>query len=390
MKVAILKETYEGETRVAVTPETTKKMISMGLTVSVEEGAGLAASFSNDAYAQAGATLCKTVDATLDKAYILLKVRAPQIKNELKGLSKEAIIIATMAPYHNLDLIEACEKKHVSAIALEMIPRITRAQSMDVLSSQANLAGYRAVIDAVYEYGRALPMMMTAAGTVPPAKVLIVGAGVAGLQAIATAKRLGAVVSAFDVRAAVKEQVESLGGKFIEVDPDAESNETAAGYAKEMSEAYKKRQADKMAESVAASDIVITTALIPGKPAPRLVTKEMVSAMKPGSVLLDMGVEMGGNIEGSVPGKIIHKKGVIIIGHGNLPGRLPAEASTLYARNILNLLTLMHDKDSKKITIDLNDDILKAATLTHGGKIIHPDFMKIASPHKTSSKGDKK
>ncbi len=393
MKVTILKERRSNETRVAATPETVKKMTAQGLEVHVEKGAGLTASFTDEAYKKAGATIAATPTIALKNADMLLKVRHPLLKgedkiDELAGLKKGALLISTLSPFNNEKGIAAYAKDGLTAISLEMIPRITRAQGMDILSSQANLGGYRAVIDASHDYGRAFPMMMTAAGTVPPAKVLIIGAGVAGLQAIATAKRLGAVVSAFDVRPAVKEQVESLGAKFIEVDNDkADEAETAGGYAKEMSAAYKKCQADKMAEAVAASDIVITTALIPGKPAPRLLTSAMVKSMKPGSVIVDMAVEMGGNVEGSKLDKIVDTKGVKIIGYGNLPGRLPTEASTLYSRNILNLLQLIWNKETKKLNLDFKDDILKGSVLTHGGEIIHPDFKaKEATPKKVETK----
>lgn len=380
MKVTVLKERRHNETRVAATPETVKKMTSLGLNIHVEKEAGIAASFTDDAYKEAGATIASTASAALKGADILLKVRHPLLKgedkiDELAGLKKDALLISTLSPFNNEKGIAAYAKNGLTSISLEMIPRITRAQGMDILSSQANLGGYRAVIDASHEYGRTFPMMMTAAGTVPPAKVLIIGAGVAGLQAIATAKRLGAVVSAFDVRPAVKEQVESLGAKFIDVDNDkADDAETAGGYAKEMSAAYKKRQADKMAEAIAAADIIITTALIPGKPAPRLITAAMVKSMKSGSVIVDMAVEMGGNVEGSKLEKIVETNGVKIIGYANLPGRLAAESSTLYSRNILNLLQLIWDKDNKKLNLDFKDDILKGSILTHGGEVIHPDF----------------
>ncbi len=396
MKITVLKERRQNETRVAATPETVKKMAALGFNVHVEKGAGLQASFTDEAYKEAGATLAATAEAASKNTDILLKVRHPLMKgegkiDELSPLKKGALLISTLAPFSNDEGIKAYGKNGITAISLEMIPRITRAQSMDILSSQANLGGYRAVIEALYHYGASFPMMMTAAGTVPPAKVLILGAGVAGLQAIATAKRLGAVVSAFDVRPAVKEQVQSLGAKFVEVaydetNDETQDAETTGGYAKEMSAEYKKRQAEKIAETVAASDIIITTALIPGKPAPKLISAAMVGSMKSGSVIVDMAVEAGGNVDGSQPEKVVEKKGVKIIGYGNLPGRLAAESSTLYSRNIYNLLVLLWDKEAKKLNINLGDDILKGSILTHGGAIIHPNFKNLTGPKKAPLK----
>jgi len=395
MKITVLKERRQNETRVAATPETVKKMTALGFDVHVEKGAGLAASFTDEAYKQAGATLDATSEAASKDTDILLKVRHPLMKgdgnvDELSALKKGALLISALSPFTNDAGIKAYAKNGITAVSLEMIPRITRAQSMDILSSQANLGGYRAIVEAIYCYGASFPMMMTAAGTVPPAKVLILGAGVAGLQAIATAKRLGAVVSAFDVRPAVKEQVESLGAKFVEVESDeAQDAETAGGYAKEMSADYKKRQAEKIAATVAASDIIVTTALIPGKPAPKLISAAMVKSMKTGSVIVDMAVEAGGNVEGSQPEKIDETNDVKIIGYGNLPGRLASEAATLYARNIYNLLVLLWDKDAKKLTINLDDDILKGSILTHGGAVIHPNFKHLgsaAAPKKEAAK----
>jgi NAD/NADP transhydrogenase alpha subunit len=388
MKIAVLKERHPYETRVAATPETVKKMIQMGLAVTVEAGAGEQAAFPDQAYQDAGAQLATSTAAAQAEADVVLTIRPleladPSTKakskagaktdNLFKDFKKDALLIGMLAPHAHPEHLAAYQTHGITALSLELIPRITRAQSMDVLSSQANLGGYRAVIDAAAEYGRVFPMMMTAAGTVAPAKVLILGAGVAGLQAIATAKRLGAVVSAFDVRAAVKEQVESLGAKFIEVE-GADAGETKAGYAKEMDDAYKQRQADKIAGAVAQSDIVITTALIPGKPAPRLVTQEMVKAMKPGSVLVDMAVESGGNVEGSVVEAVIHQDGVKIIGYANLPGRLATEASSLYARNIFNLLKLLWNEETKTIRLDFEDEIIQKSVLTHGGQIVHEQF----------------
>jgi NAD(P) transhydrogenase subunit alpha len=376
--VAVLKERRDGETRVAATPETVKKMVALGLSVHVEKGAGAEASFADADYKAAGASIDATAEACVKGADVVLKVRPPLVKgkgsvNEIESLSGNTLLISLMEPYVLRDQLPSYAKAKLTTLSLELIPRITRAQSMDVLSSQSNLGGYRAVIEAAYEYGRVFPMMMTAAGTVPPAKVLVLGAGVAGLQAIATAKRLGAVVSAFDVRAAVKEQVESLGAKFVEVE-STEAGEAKGGYAKEMSADYKKRQADKIHETAKQSDIIISTALIPGKPAPVLITNAMVKDMKPGSVIVDMAVEMGGNCEGSEPNKVVVKNGVKIVGHANLPARLPTESSSLFARNIFNLLTLLYDKDKKALNLNMEDEILKASVLTHGGKIVHADF----------------
>lgn len=392
MKITVLKERRQNETRVAATPETVKKMTALGFDVHVEKGAGLLASFTDETYKAAGATLTATPEAASKNTDILLKVRHPLMKgedkvDEVSALKKGALLISSLAPFTNEAGIKSYGKNGITAISLEMIPRITRAQSMDILSSQANLGGYRAIVDAIYCYGGAFPMMMTAAGTVPPAKVLILGAGVAGLQAIATAKRLGAVVSAFDVRPAVKEQVESLGAKFVEVESDeADAAETSGGYAKEMSADYKKRQAEKIAATVAASDIIVTTALIPGKPAPKLISADMVKTMKAGSVIVDMAVEAGGNVEGSQPEKIVETNGVKIIGYANLPGRIANEASTLYARNIYNLLVLLWDKDAKKLNINLEDDILKGSVLTHGGAVIHPNFKTQSSSSGSTAK----
>jgi len=378
MKVAVLKERRESEARVAATPETVKKMAALGLDVHVETKAGEAAFFTDDAYKAAGATIDKTLAATVKGASIILTVRRPLDSVGAKSGEKDtlpsgALLIGLLEPYGIGETLKSYAKAKLTTLSLELIPRITRAQSMDVLSSQSNLGGYRAVIEAVNAYDRSFPMMMTAAGTVPPAKVLVLGAGVAGLQAIATARRLGAVVSAFDVRAAVKEQVESLGAKFVQVESE-ETGETKGGYAKEMSADYKKRQAEKIHETLKQSDIVISTALIPGKPAPVLINQKMVKDMKPGSVIVDMAVEAGGNCEGSELNKMILKDNVKIIGYANLPGRLAHEASNLYARNILNLLSLIYNQEKKDLNLNFEDEIIKASVLTHGGKIVHPDY----------------
>lgn len=370
MNLTVLKERRPYETRVAATPETVKKLIALGFKVTVEKGAGEASHFTDQSYKDAGATIAPTPQKALEKAAVILKVQAPLTKQEGKEeelalFPQDALLLGLLNPYAHPEHNKAYNKQKLTTFALEFVPRITRAQAMDVLSSQSNLAGYRAVIEAACVFERALPMMMTAAGTIPPARVLILGAGVAGLQAVATAKRLGAIVSVFDVRPAAKEQVESLGGTFIEVESQA-SAETAGGYAKEMDAEYKKRQAEKIKETLHKSDIVITTALIPGKPAPRLITADMLKGMKAGSVIVDLSVESGGNCEGSVTGKIVEKNGVKIVGYANMPGRLSTDASSMYARNLLNLLTLCL-KDGK-LTIPWDDEIIKAITLTHDGK----------------------
>jgi NAD(P) transhydrogenase subunit alpha len=371
MKVAVTAEVDAGEPRVAATPETVKKMIGLGAAVAVEPGAGVKSGILDADYSAAGATV--TRDA-LNGADIVLKVRRPQA-SELSRFKRGAIVIAVMDPYGHEDALRGMAEAGVIAFAMELLPRITRAQTMDVLSSQANLAGYRAVIDAAAEYGRALPMMMTAAGTVPATKVFVMGAGVAGLQAIATARRLGAVVTATDVRPAVKEQVESLGAKFIAVeDEEFKAAETAGGYAKEMSKEYQAKQAALVAEHVKKQDIVITTALIPGRPAPRLISKDMVASMRPGSVIVDLAVERGGNVEGVKTDAVAEVGGVKIIGYGNVPGRLAATASSLYAKNLYAFLEVLIDKKTKTLAVNWDDDIVKATALTRDGAIIHPNF----------------
>ena len=371
MKVAVPIEADPGEPRVAATPETVKKMIGLGAEVAVEPGAGIKSGILDADYAAAGASVA--ADA-LNGADIVLQVRRPE-QGELSRLKKGAIVIAIMDPYGNEAELRAMADAGVVAFAMELMPRITRAQSMDVLSSQANLAGYRAVVDATEEYGRALPMMMTAAGTVPAAKVFIMGVGVAGLQAIATARRLGAIVTATDVRPATKEQVESLGAKFLAVEDEEFKNaQTAGGYAKEMSKEYQAKQAALVAEHIKKQDIVITTALIPGRPAPRLVTKEMVASMRPGSVLVDLAVERGGNVEGVRPGEVTQVGGAKIVGHLNMPGRLAASASALYAKNLLTFLETLIDKKTKILAINWDDELVKGTALTRDGAVIHPNF----------------
>ena len=368
--IAVTRERREGETRCAVTPETVKKLIALGATVSVEAGTGVGSSIPDADYAEAGATVKPDTRAVLDGADILLKVRGPTAQ-EISALKPGAVVVGMLDAYREKAAVEALKGAGVTAFAMEFVPRITRAQVMDVLSSQANLAGYRAVIEAAYAFGKGFPMMMTAAGTVAPAKVFVMGVGVAGLQAIATARRLGAVVTATDVRPATKEQVESLGAKFLAVEDEEFKNaQTAGGYAKPMSPEYQAKQAALTGEHIKKQDIVITTALIPGRAAPVLVSAEQVASMKPGSVLIDLAVEAGGNVAGSKPGEVVTTaNGVTIVGWTNLPGRIAADASALYARNLAAFLGLMI-KDGA-VTLDLDDEILKAAVVTHGGVVVH-------------------
>ncbi len=372
MKLAVLKERRAHEKRVAATPDTIKKFIALGFDVIVEKGAGLGASILDSAFEAAGASIAKDAAATLKDAAVVLKVQAPEA-NEIKHLPKGAVLASTLNPFGNKDGVEALAKANVTAFSMEFMPRITRAQSMDVLSSQSNLAGYKAVLDAAEHSGKAYPMMMTAAGTIAPAKIFVMGAGVAGLQAIATAKRLGAVVTATDVRPAVKEQVESLGGKFIMVESDeVKEAETSGGYAKEMSDDYKRQQAELVAKHVTTQDVVITTALIPGRPAPMLISADMVKSMKPGAVLVDLAVEQGGNVEGAKAGEIVDVDGVKIIGHINMASRLAPDASALYARNLLNFITLIVDTEAKAIAIDWDDEIITGTAVAHDGAVVHP------------------
>src|SRR6516164_278595 len=377
MKVAVIAESDAGEPRVAATPETVKKMIGLGATVAVEPGAGVKSGIRDADYAAVGAAL--SVDAASD-ADIVLQVHRPE-GQQLSRLKKGAIAIAIMDPYGHDGALRAMADAGIVAFAMELLPRITRAQVMDVLSSQANLAGYRSVIDAAEEFGRALPMMMTAAGTVPAARVFIMGAGVAGLQAIATARRLGAIVTATDVRPAAKEQVESLGAKFIAVeDEEFKAAETAGGYAKEMSREYQARQAVLVADHIKKQDIVITTALIPGRPAPRLVTKDMLASMRPGSIVVDLAVERGGNVEGVRADAVTETDGVKIVGYRNVPGRLAATASSLYAKNVYAFLEILIDKKNKTIAVNWEDEIVKATALTRDGAIVHQSFRPKSAP----------
>jgi H+-translocating NAD(P) transhydrogenase subunit alpha len=374
MKVAVVSEWNAGEPRVAATPETVKKIKALGADVVVQHDAGLKSGILDSDYQAAGASIVPTAQAAAGDADIVLRVRRPS-EAETRSYKKGALVIGIMDPFGNEAALNAMAKAGIAAFAMELLPRITRAQVMDVLSSQANLAGYRAVIDAAEKYGRAFPMMMTAAGTVPAARVFVMGAGVAGLQAIATARRLGGVVSATDVRPAAKEQVESLGAKFIAVvDEEFKQAETGAGYAKEMSADYKAKQAALVAEHIKKQDIVITTALIPGRPAPRLISAEMVRSMRPGSVIVDLAVERGGNVEGAKAGEIAEVNGVSIVGYLNVPGRLAASASNLYARNLYAFLEILIDKKSKAIAVPWDDEIVKATALTRDGAVIHSGF----------------
>jgi NAD(P) transhydrogenase subunit alpha len=375
MKIAIPAESDAAEPRVAATADTVKKLKALGADVVVQAGAGRRAGVIDADYEAAGAVVVPTAAEAVRDADIVLKVRRPTL-SEAEGYKRGALVIAIMDPYGNEAALAALAQTGVVAIAMELMPRITRAQVMDVLSSQANLAGYRAVIDASYEYGRALPMMMTAAGTVPAARVFVMGAGVAGLQAIATARRLGAVVTATDVRPAAKEQVESLGAKFIAVeDEEFKQAETAAGYAKEMSKAYQAKQAALVADHLKKQDIVITTALIPGRPAPRLISADMVRSMRPGSVIVDLAVERGGNCELARPGEVADVDGVKIVGHLNVPGRLAATSSSLYARNLYALLEILIDKATRSLAVKWDDEIVKATVLTRDGAVVHPSFQ---------------
>jgi len=375
MKVAVPAELDPAEPRVAATPETVRKIRTLGADVAVESGAGVKSGVPDGEYAAAGATVAASASDTVKDADVILKVRRPTA-SELSGYKHGALVIAIMDPFGHEAELGAIAQAGVTAFAMELMPRITRAQSMDVLSSQANLAGYRAVIDGAAEYERALPMMMTAAGTVPAARVFVMGAGVAGLQAIATARRLGAVVTATDVRPAAKEQVESLGAKFIAVmDEEFKQAETTAGYAKEMSKEYQAKQATLVADHIKKQDIVITTALIPGRPAPRLISRDMVGSMRPGSVIVDLAVERGGNCEAARADEIVDVNGVKVVGYANVPGRLAASSSSLYAKNLYAFLEILIDKSAKALAVKWDDEIVKATALTRDGAVIHPNFQ---------------
>ncbi len=374
MRICVPSETDQVETRVAVTPDTVKKYKSLGADVFIQSGAGATSGIPDAEFEAAGAAITASAAEAVRDADVVLAVRRPDPQS-LSGVKPGAVVVAIMDPYGQDVALKGLAEAGVATFAMELMPRITRAQVMDVLSSQANLAGYRAVIDAAAEYGRAMPMMMTAAGTVPAARVFVMGAGVAGLQAIATARRLGAVVTATDVRPAAKEQVESLGAKFIAVeDEEFRQAETAGGYAKEMSAEYRAKQAALVASHIAKQDIVITTALIPGRPAPRLVTREMVESMKPGSVLVDLAVERGGNVELSKAGEVVDHRGVKIVGHLNVPGRLAASASSLYAKNLYSFVETLVDKGTKSLNVKWDDELVKATNLTRDGAVVHPNF----------------
>lgn len=387
MKIVAPNESTGFEFRVAITPEVSRKLVDLGHEVVIERGAGIAAGMSDAAYEEAGAKIAKDSKTLYQGANIIVRISPPQEK-DISALPKDSILIGMLKPHGNEQLSSELAKRKVTAFALEFIPRISRAQSMDVLSSQSNLAGYKAVVDAAAEFGRALPMMMTAAGMIPPARVLILGAGVAGLQAIATARRLGAIVSAFDVRPAVKEQVESLGATFVEVE-SGESGEGAGGYAKEMSADYKKRQQEKLEEVMRQQDIVITTAQIPGKTAPILITEKMVKEMKDGSIIVDLAIESGGNCAVSLAGKVVVKHGVKILGYPNFPSRIPFDASQVYARNVLNFLKLLFSSDGKTLSVDWKDEIIIGAALCHEGEIVHPSLKgeakKVSAPKKVTA-----
>ena len=373
-KIAVLKETAAGETRVAATPETVKKFIGLGATVSVEKGAGLSASISDAEYEAAGATL-GTAAIVSKGAEILLSVQGPDAK-ALKGVAKGAWIVAGLDPFGQRKRVDEYATAGVEALAMEFMPRVTRAQGFDILSSQSNLSGYKAVIDSAGTFGRAFPMMMTAAGTVSAAKIFIMGVGVAGLQAIATARRLGGVVSATDVRSATKEQIESLGAKAVFVENVAGiEGEGAGGYATEMSDEYKAAQAELVSSHIAKQDIVITTALIPGRAAPRLVTDAQIKTMKPGSVIFDLAVAQGGNVEGSKPDEIVIKHGVKIIGYSNTPAHLAADTSALFSRNLFNFLSAFWDKETGRPVLPDDDEITAAIRLTKDGKVVNERLL---------------
>jgi len=370
VKIAVLKESEEGERRVAASAETAKKFIALGAAVAVETGAGEGASIADADYEAAGASVGSRA-AALDGADIILVVQGPE-PGSLAGAKAGALLVGGLNPTGRRERIQGYAAAGLEALAMEWMPRITRAQSMDILSSQSNLAGYKAVLDAAAEYGRAFPMMMTAAGTVSAAKVFVMGVGVAGLQAIATARRLGAQVSATDVRSATKEQILSLGAKPVFVENVAGiEGEGAGGYATEMSDEYKAAQAALVSDHIAKQDIVITTALIPGKPAPRLISDAQVATMKPGSVIVDLAVEQGGNVEGAAAGAIVERHGVKIVGHRNVPSRLAADASALYARNLYNFLSAFWDGEAKAPLLPDEDEIVQGIRLTRGGRIVH-------------------
>lgn len=371
MKIAVPAETAQGEARIGATPDSVKRLKALGATVAVEAGAGLASLIRDAEFADAGADVAARAEVLAD-ADIVLTVRRPA-DDITASLKQGALVIGMLDPYGAREALTPLAQSGAAAFSMEFMPRITRAQVMDVLSSQANIAGYQAIIEGAAAYGRAMPMMMTAAGTVPAARVFVMGAGVAGLQAIATARRLGAIVTATDVRPAAKEQVESLGGKFIAVeDEEFKQAETAGGYAKEMSDDYKKKQADLVAGHIAKQNVVVTTALIPGRPAPELISKEMVEAMGEGSVIVDLAAERGGNCALTTPGETVTHEGVRIVGKLNLAGEIAATASSLYARNLAAFIDTLVDKEKGELAIDWDDEIVTATALTRDGEFVHP------------------
>jgi NAD(P) transhydrogenase subunit alpha len=379
MKISIVKERRPHETRVAATPETVKKLKALGADVTIEAGAGTAASYPDQAYSDAGATIAPDAASAFAAGDIVFKIQRPMSAaegaDEMALLRSGQTLMSPLGALTNRELVQALASKGVTSFALELIPRITRAQSMDILSSQANLAGYKAVLLAANHFGRIFPQMMTPGGTLAPSRAFIMGVGVAGLQAIATARRLGSIVTATDVRPATKEQVQSLGAKFVAVeDEEFKAAETAGGYAKQMSPEYQAKQAALVADHIRTQDIVVTTALIPGRKAPVLVSEEMVKTMKPGSVIVDMAVEQGGNCPLSEYGKTVERHGVKIVGPANLPGELPTDSSALFARNLLNFITPMVDKETKALTINLEDEVVKGTLVTRDGQIVHPSL----------------
>jgi H+-translocating NAD(P) transhydrogenase subunit alpha len=374
MRLAVLKERRASETRVAATPETVKRLIGLGLTVTVEAGAGAGAAIPDADYTAAGAEVAADAAAALADAGIVFGVQIP-LPEQIAEIPRGALLICTANAFANPELVPALANAGIDTVAMELLPRITRAQSMDVLSSQANLAGYRAVIEASAAFHRGFPMMMTAAGTVPPARVFVIGAGVAGLQAIATARRLGAIVSATDVRPAAKEEIKSLGAAFVGVE-DAETASQTGAYAREMSEAFRRKQAELMSSTVSKNDIIVCTALVMGRRAPVIVTQAMVDSMRPGSVIVDLASDAGGNCEATKPGdSVTTTNGVTILGWYNWPGRISVAASSLYARNLLTFLTMFWDKDAKAPKLPPDDEIIKGVMLTRGGAVVHPNFL---------------
>ena len=373
MRLAVLKERRVPEARVAATPDTVKRLIALGLTVAVETGAGAQASLPDAEFAAAGAEIAADPAAALAGAGVVFAVQAP-LPEERALIPRGALLVCTAGAFSDPDLVPSLAAAGIDTAAMELLPRITRAQSMDVLSSQANLAGYRSIVEGAFAFQRGFPMMMTAAGTVPPARVFVIGAGVAGLQAIATARRLGAFVSATDVRPAAKEEIKSLGASFVGVEDEETAGQTGA-YAREMSDAFRQKQADLMATTVAKNDMVICTALVMGRKAPIIVTNAMVASMKPGSVIVDLASDAGGNCEATVPGQRVDVNGVMVLGYNNWPSRIPVAASSLYAKNLFTFLSTFWDKDANAPKLPETDDIVKGVMLTKGGTIVHPSFL---------------